>query len=290
MLNKTLFCALIVAILLCACGQRMDKRQLAIIDAGFTRSDQFIKEQNDELLALLVNRLNVATTKSYAQLWTPVAKRIRSLTDSVDGYLVGLSSGLKNGDNLGHDRERQLLEALRRYKGQLLVAFDTVVRQRHEYVKVQIAEMEPYWPLLKDSSIRDGGPAINLQLLNKLRIDSRLTEHHLLQYCVDQSVLTTDHFDRQDFIVGLSSTHITAGESIILFSGLGAFSLEADPKITVDGRLIKVDSETGVAKDTLSATSQVGKHKIQVDIEYSRPDGTRVTASKSLTFRVFPEH
>lgn len=140
----------------------------------------------------------------------------------------------------------------------------------------------------QDSPLWANGPSITLEVLNDLRIDNRLTESHLLSFCLKYSVSYTDAFDKFDAIVTPSSTRVTQGEPIVIQSGIGAFSSKAHPKITIGGKLIPLNDE-GIAVDTIYTDKELGKHAVRVDVEYTRPDGTRSTITKNVTYRVFPD-
>lgn len=287
MLKKALFGALVAPVLLCACGQRMDKQQLKVIDQGFSRADAFVREQNSIRLHELDTRLADPQTRRLALLWTPVAKKVQALTDSIDQYMLSLSSLLADGRELSRDRQARLMADLREYKQNLVKVFDSTVLEHGSWVTKEIGEMSRHWPLLHDSSIEASGTAINLEMLNKLRLDNLLTATRLLRYCDVRSAYTGDVYDKIDAIISVSSTHVTQGEPVIVLSGIGAFSSRANQKITVGGKLIKINDE-GIAVDTINTRNQSGKHTIRVNIEYTRPDGRKMPITKTITYKVFP--
>jgi len=81
---------------------------------------------------------------------------------------------------------------------------------------------------------------------------------------------------------------VTQGEPIIIKSRIGAFSSKANPKITIAGELIPINDE-GIAVDTIYTDKELGKHKIKVEVEYTRPDGTKSSIMEDVIYRVFPD-
>ncbi|GGB11385.1 hypothetical protein [Puia dinghuensis] len=287
MLNLRIFGALIAAISLLSCGQHNDPQQLLEIRKGFERSNKFVENENDMVYAAIEQKRADAVNRHLVELYSPVLKRIRAISNRMNAYVDSLK--LNGEADLDQQKQRTLVDRLAAHKRDLIAAFDsTLLGNEWRFVSLDILSLYNYLPLLKGGAVSDlqsTDAAITMLLLDKLQSDIRLSEHLLIDYCNKHTTETV--LDGEWFlpIVSLSSSRVRPGEPIEVFAGISMFSYRMDPKITINSVPVKLGGEP-VARDTIKAKRQPGRYFIPVKIEYSKPDGTICTMEKNCYYTV----
>lgn len=86
-------------------------------------------------------------------------------------------------------------------------------------------------------------------------------------------------------LIALSSSCVKAGDDIIIEAGIGSFSTESRPRITINGEIIRLN-DYGVASYNLKTLNKSGKYSLPVKIEFTTPDGRKDFMTKNISYTV----
>ncbi len=83
----------------------------------------------------------------------------------------------------------------------------------------------------------------------------------------------------------MNSSCVKAGDIIEINAGVGSFSVQSQPKFTIDGKLISVN-ENGIMVYKFKTPLIAGKYNKPIKMEYTKPDGTRELMTKNIEYTV----
>jgi hypothetical protein len=86
-------------------------------------------------------------------------------------------------------------------------------------------------------------------------------------------------------MVGQNSTILMPGEELQIYSGIGSFSLESRPKISVYGKPIPIEAD-GIAVYKIKTLSKPGKYYVPVKINYIDQEGRQQTVEREIEYTV----
>jgi gliding motility-associated protein GldM len=124
----------------------------------------------------------------------------------------------------------------------------------------------------------------SLTILSKFQNDVKNSESQLVDYIHSQVGKVKLVFDQFQAIAQANRTYAMPGDEIEITAGVGAFSAAAKPKIYIAGQLQNLTTDgTALFKTTASGA---GEHKIDVKIDFIKPDGTPASIPKTITYTV----
>jgi gliding motility-associated protein GldM len=121
-----------------------------------------------------------------------------------------------------------------------------------------------------------------LTILSKFQSDVKNSESQVIDYLHKQIGEVKVVFDKFDAIVSPSATYLMPGDELEIKAGIGAFSTAATPTVTINGTNYPVNAE-GVA-DFKTKVSSTGI--IHVNVEYTKPDGSKAVIPKDVKYTV----
>jgi|GEM_PF-1934705 len=292
------------------------KNDLAVFKAteeGLLRSSENISSQNLFLYRLLEQKLYDPGSKEVAEIWQPKAAAIQQLSSGLSKYIEGLRNDLKNeasiknekGDLLTREDDMDAVSRLFQKKGKGDELYERLKKYKQDMLAVD-AEMgrqfENKFPMWFADSAFDTGkqkdfaktffdhvPVIAaLAMLGRFENDVKITESEFVAYCNNKTHVIIESFTRFSAIVTMSSEYVKAGDEVEINAGVGAFSVAANPKITINGQGIQLDPN-GVATYKLKTSLKPGKYIVPVKINYLNPDGTAASLTKNVSYTVATE-
>jgi gliding motility-associated protein GldM len=123
-----------------------------------------------------------------------------------------------------------------------------------------------------------------LTILSKFESDVKNSESQVVDYLHKQIGEVKIKFDQFDAIVEPSATYVMPGDKLSISAGIGAFSSQAKPDITINGTRYDVGND-GLATSTLTAEG-AGEHTVMVHIVYTKLDGTKVPKDVPVKYTV----
>jgi hypothetical protein len=312
-MKKALSIPAVIIVLLVGCRPEENPEQLKAVNQSLEYTNGIMREANNLIYEELAAKQKDPQTHALAETWGPRADRIKQYADSIKDLinnikrdLVSQSDSLKkdfvdvtkqlhNADGVG----QQLLNKLTVFKNSLFTAIysgeDSVQQSNIKNYLNRILKTTPLLPGYKDSLPVDQqrnykkrwleesfGTSTSLMamiMLNKIENDVLVTEKEFITYCNNRAIVyECMTYYKFRAVAVLSSSYVKAGQSIEVEAGVGSFSDAMKPRITINGKEVKVGNDaTAVYK--FIATGAPGKHIVPVTIEYTKPDGTNASVS-----------
>lgn len=283
------------------------------IEEGLQQSIKTISQSNEVIYHSLDERLADPRNRERTMIWQPKAIQVKNLSDSIIKYIRELKEELKNEagpDNPGdkgssqegnltvtdhvfesHGRGKELFEKLLKYRQEVLsvdsgwnVLFRNniiVFTGNFDYTRNDTAAfIRTYFnniPLIATYA-----------MLSKFENNVKIIENTLVTFCSNQIDGIIESYTVFRAIVGQSSNYIKAGDEIEITAGIGAFSVAARPRITINDKIIQI-TEGGVALYKLKTPLKAGKYSVPVKIEYTDEDGRKELMTKNIEYTVIEE-
>ncbi len=122
-------------------------------------------------------------------------------------------------------------------------------------------------------------------LLNKLKYDVLLSENEVISYFNDMCSAMVESYEKFSAIVSLNSFNFRSGQTLSITAGMGTFTFQCRPKISIQGKEIPVN-EDGVSIYSKKIFAKPGRYNIPVKIEYIKPDGSPAILIRNIEYIV----
>jgi len=290
------------------------KSDLAVFKAttnGLERSSVTISKISADFHRQLVEKLNDPKSAAQVAIWQPRALRISELASSMieyinkvksqlieeSGYQISDKAAAFESDNtkavrkifFQQNKGKELYQRLRNF-------IDSIKNIEPGLSRVFSEELEDNYDYLDSSKYDHRGfsqtffnqvsTATALSVLAKFENDIRNTEKEIISFCYSRTVPGCGlGYEAFKIILAQSSDNVKAGDYIEITAGVGAFSVAAQPKFTIDGKLTPSD-EDGILIYKFKTPSKAGKYTKSVKMEYLKPDGTKESITKEIEYNV----
>lgn len=123
-----------------------------------------------------------------------------------------------------------------------------------------------------------------LTMLSKFQNNVKNAENTIVSHIHNQIGSVKFVYDKFAAVVGQSSNYVMPGEKVTITAGVGAYSLAAQPQITIGGAGVPVNSE-GVAIKEFNADGG-GERTIPVTVTYTKPSGEKESKTFPIKYTV----
>ena len=123
-----------------------------------------------------------------------------------------------------------------------------------------------------------------ITILSKFQNDVKNSESQMVDYCYKQIGSVKVVYNQFEAFAGTNATYLMPGDELEIQAGIGAFSAAAKPDIIINGAHQSLNTD-GVA-DFKTKVSGAGEHSVTINIEYTKPDGTKTTIPKTIKYTV----
>jgi len=280
------------------------------VDTSLQNSNKSIASANDILFESLKSLSTDPQTAKNAAIWAPVAEDAKNEADKMFAYIEQLKTDLKTSSGLKKDANGAPLKDEHGYedyklddlnassrlmdtdgKGKeldtKLKAFrDALLRNpdvRKAYEKTLAIDVDPS----KDATtpnFRMMPTVAAITLLSKYQNNVRNAENQVVTFAQNQIGKVKVVYNQFAAIVGQSSNYVMPGEKVTITAGVGAFSTESKPEISIGGSGAAVDAN-GVATRDFTAEGG-GDRSIPVHVTYTKPDGTKESKDYTIKYTV----
>jgi gliding motility-associated protein GldM len=128
-------------------------------------------------------------------------------------------------------------------------------------------------------------PAIAaITVLSKFQSDIKNAEAQVVEYCHNQIGEVQVVYDEFQALATANAQFLLPGSEFTITAGVGAFSKNAKPTVTIDGAAVPLNAN-GLAEYKTTAGGP-GTYTRKVNISFVKPDGTTATLSKDITYTV----
>ena len=121
-------------------------------------------------------------------------------------------------------------------------------------------------------------------LLSKFQNYVKNGENQIVAACHSKIGQVKFIYDKFAAVVGQSSNYVMPGDKVKITAGVGAFSTQAQPQITIGGSGAAVNAD-GVAEREFTADGG-GNKSVPVTVTYTKPDGTKESKSYTIEYTV----
>ncbi len=273
------------------------------VDKSLMTSNNNIEASNGTIFKSLVAKLSdPQVDKAKLAKWTDAANKAKKLSEDFDGYLNGLKKELKEGSNLrvedgvekfkeddlnassrifdNQHKGKELDDKLKAYKTAMLAIDPEIAASFKENFPVEVDDT-------KDGTtpnFRMMPTVAAITLLSKYENNIKNTENQVVTLCHNKIGEVKVVYDKFAAIVGQSSNYVMPGEKVSITAGVGAYSVTAQPEITIGGASVPVSAD-GVATKEFNADG-AGPKSVPVNVTYTKPDGTKETKTYELKYTV----
>jgi len=242
------------------------------VDNSLGTANATIDTKNKQLFESFEELKNDPKTAERANKWAPLALQAQTLSSQMVNYIEGLKKEIKiaaggtgptyadfNQDNLEGPtnlmadpgtKGKQLQQKLIEYRNALL-NINPEIKSKFENslpLKVETppssGEIKKSWSDVYFNMV----PAIAaITILSKFENDIKNSEAMIVDYCHQQVGSVKFVINTYKPLVGQSSNYLMPGQELTITAGIGSYNSEAQPKISIDGANIPLNSN-GVAE------------------------------------------
>lgn len=276
------------------------------MDKSFSNANATIDKKTQTIFASLENKINDPKTRDLAAIWKPKAERARQLSDEMVAYINNIKTQIQNeagGADGGHFNEKntnaatkilvdgnggkELFNKLTDYKKSLLGIDEKINNQFKNSLPLDLS-----MPVVQNKSNRNWEdayfrrtPAIAaITVLSKFQSDVKNAESQVVEYCHNQIGEVQVVYDEFQALATANAQFLLPGSEFTITAGVGAFSKNARPTVTIDGTPVPLNAN-GLAEYKTVAGGP-GSYTRKVNISFVKPDGTTATLTKDISYVV----
>lgn len=281
------------------------------VDRSLTTTNTTINNSTGTIMASFEEKMTEPESRAKAEVWMPKAKQVVDATTSLNAYINGLKQEIlkgagfdpaKNGDStfkednqdvatrimVEEGKGKELYSRLQQYKQQVAAISPELKTQVDAYLR----QIDLTTPPSKNASNRSWEgtyfhmvPTVAaITMLSKFQNDIKTTENRVVSLFHEQVGQVKVRFNQFAAIVGQNSNYLMPGQELEISAGVGAFSTEAKPTITIGGSTVPLNEE-GMAVFKTNV-SNMGTNTIPVNIRYVDQDGNPQTINKTIEYTV----
>lgn len=279
------------------------------IDSSLNNSTITIEQKNQTLFKSLEEKLNKAETHDLAAIWEPKAEQAKQYSEEIFSYVESIKDRLKRAS--GYNPEKgdttfseddmdpstkildegklgdTLLQKLGDFKKNILSIDPAIAQQFKNTLPIDLTV-----PKVEDKSNNSWSAAYfrmtptiaAITILSKFQNDIKNSESQVVEFCHNKVGQVQVVYDEFEALATANSNYFLPGQELTISAGVGAFSKNARPTVTVDGAVIPLDA-SGMALYKSTAGGP-GSYTKKVNISFVKPDGTTATLSKDIQYTV----
>ncbi len=301
--NKLLSCTslaialFMVCLAACTNAERQRNDDLFRIACEDLRnSNENLMDVNNQILRGIDKKMDDPELNGYAKVWQPKALIVDKAANHVCSFIDSLKYVLKgkqtSADKLLNTKTKGA-ELYRKLKGYYrLILSDSALVNNDDYPRSFITAAKRFDSLTEKEFSKRFFTDINVQraiaTLTVIQNDIINMEYVTLYFCFKRSNPAYCRLGSSyRIIASASSTHVWAGEEVVITAGLSyADPKVAKPTISIGGKLAKVDDD-GFAMVSIKAPPAFGKHKVLVQIEVTETrTGLKKTMNREVAYYV----
>ncbi len=280
------------------------------VNNSLNNANRIIEDKNQSIFKSFEKMIDDPRTRDKALIYKPEADRVRQMSDEAYNYIDALKTELKKeaGSHIENGEEKfaeENLEAATRLfdtkgKGPELLKklndFKTNILSVDTSLNAQFKDALPLDLSVPKSKSGNSKmtwttayfhmtPTIAaLTILSKFQNDVKNSEAAIVDYLHSKVGEVKVQYDQFAAIASTDKSYAMEGDEIHITAGVGSFSAAAKPNITINGSYQNLLPD-GTVMYTTKATG-VGEHSVTVNIELTKPDGTKYSVPKIVKYTV----
>ena len=277
------------------------------IDKSFSVTNDIINQKTETLFASFEEKLKDPKTAELAAVWMPKAERARQLSNEMLTYIESVKNQIKTESHLDPETGRfkesdvdvptrllvdgklgkELLQKLNEYKNAML-ALDPEIKSQLENslpLDLAIPKVDNKENRTWEAAYFRMTPSIAATtILSKFQNDVRSTEAQVVEFAHSKIGEVRVVYDEFQALATANAQYLLPGQEFTITAGVGAFSKNARPVVTIDGAVVPLNA-SGLAEYKTIAGSP-GSYSRKVNISFVKPDGTTSTLAKDINYVV----
>lgn len=275
------------------------------IDKSFSFANNTIDEKTETVFASLQEKLNDPKSRELALIWMPKAERAKQLSEEMYAYIEGIKNQIKTESGLdaetGEFKEsdtnvptellvdgklgKELHNKLLQYKKAMLALDPSINAQFANSLPLDLAMPEV---TNKENRTWEAAyfrmtPSIAATtILSKFQNDVKNTESQIVEFAHNKIGEVKVIYDEFQALATANAQYLLPGQEFTITAGVGAFSKNAKPTVTIDGAVVPLNAN-GLAEYKTIAGSP-GSYSRKVNISFLKPDGTTATLTKDINY------
>ncbi len=277
------------------------------VNNSLNNATNTIEDKNKTLFASLNDLKNDPKTREKANIWAPKANRAKDVSDKMNAYILNLQDRLKKEAGLdpstGKYNEGSLEAATRlmdeegegeKLKNELtkfkndLLGIDPAIAKEFAHslpIDVSMPKVEnPSNNTWSAAYFRMTPTIAAMTILSKFQNDVKNSESQVVEYCHNQIGSVKVVYNQFQAFAGQSSQYLMPGQELQITAGIGAFSSEAKPTVSIDGATVPIGPDGAATYKT--TVGSAGSYTKKVHITFLKPDGTQGAVDKEISYTV----
>ncbi len=288
------------------------------VNNSLDKSNEVINQANSNISESMKQMLEDPNQREKAAIWKPKADSALAITAEMSSYIANLKeqllkeAGKVDGtpmydeegtplfkeDNL--DAPTRLFEtqgegaklyaALQKFKTDVLSVLPKELAQRLDStlpIDLSMPKTQNKGNNTWESAYFRMTPVVAaITMLSKFENDVRRSGNIVANTAMDQVGRVVLRLNKFEPLVSQNTEYTLPGQPIKIYAGLGAFSTDNLPTVSINGSPRPVDPATGTASWETTAGGG-GEQSVKVSITYTDPnDGTKKTIDKTVKYTV----
>jgi gliding motility-associated protein GldM len=283
------------------------------VDNSLTSTNKTIATSTSTIMKSLEDKMSDPTSMVKAKIWQPKAAQAQQLSTDMYNYIeqlrarilkeAGFQPNAENKfdssyklDNLDiatrimiEQKEGPKLRArIEKYKNDLL-NIDPEIRKEFQ----NSLQINTDMPKVQDKTNKTWEAAYfhmvptvaAVTILSKFQNDIRTSENKVVAFCHQQVGQVVVRFDRFEAIIGQNSNYLMPGQQLEIKAGVGAFSPQARPTISIGGQTQQI-GDSGFVRYATQVPAGVGQKSIPVHITYKDQDGNDRVIDRVVNYTI----
>ncbi|HEY0066569.1 MAG TPA: GldM family protein, partial [Flavisolibacter sp.] len=283
------------------------------VERSLTTTNNTISASTGTIMESFLELKSDPKTAAKAAEWEPKAQRALQLTKDMNAYIEGLKAQIMKEAGFNPTKEnefdstfkednqdvatrimveqgkgKELRAKLEQYKNAMIAIEPSLRKDVETYLK-QIDLSVPR----TSNKANDTWEAVYFRMvptvaattmLTKFQNDIRTSENRVIARFHQMVGEVKVRFNQFATIKGQNSNYLMPGQELAITAGVGAFSTDAAPTITIGGRVIPVN-EKGIA-EFKTVVNSMGQGSIPIRYEWTDQEGNRKTFEDKITYEV----
>lgn len=278
------------------------------MDRSFLVANSTISQKTETLFASLQEKLNDPKTRELATNWMPKAEKARQLSEEMVNYIEDIKNKIKTESHLdpetGKFKEsdvnvptslmvdgklgKELYDRLVAYKKDMLAIDPEIEKQFGNTLPLDLAipavenrENRRNW---QSAYFRMTPSIAATTILTKFQNDIKNSEAQVVEFSHNKIGEVKVVYDEFQALATANAQYLLPGQEFSITAGVGAFSKNARPTVTIDGSVVPLNAN-GLAEYKTIAGSP-GSYSRKVNISFLKPDGSTSSLVKEIHYTV----
>jgi gliding motility-associated protein GldM len=277
------------------------------VNRSLETTNATVNKSSETIMASLEQKMSEPATAEKARIWQPKAKQVQDAAKIAYTYIQGLKDDIlkkaggdpKNPEKRYKEDNLDITTRMMVDKGEgkklytQLDQFKKTVMNIDPAIK---AEFEASLPIDLSAPKTKGKsweyayfhmvPTVAaLTILSKFQNDVKTSENKVVAFCHNKVGEVIVRYDTYAAFAQTNSSYVMPGDEMEITAGVGAFSKAAQPVIMIAGQNVPLDVD-GAAHRKMNAETSLGKHTVNVTVEFIDQEGKKQTITKPIEYTV----